>query len=544
MTWPLLGLSTNLDARASPNPYRLFDRWKRLFDYVEYSAPVDVEEARRDASLFDEMFARRAELPALFHPVHLNLYGPTLESREALRKLDEHARAVGSPWVGNDVAWWHEGGNALPGYLYISPPLDSKGLDDCVRHAEHVQSHLSMPLLLENPAIVARRGELHVLDFMAELHQRTGLGLILDLGHLLSHQLAYGLPLTTGLDGFPFEAVTELHLAGGVVSKRGDRRFYFDDHTQPLREEVFELLKLVLPRSANLRAVTFEGDGLPDENAESVLNRIRLAIAERDGLDQAEKKLDAPPRKAIAARDESFTAASNPWRLFDESHGRAVGADSEGDAADLEMRLAVLAEKLDAAFPLSRPLLGPEALKRFISSDHFRDTFQPEGKSLLLAYAAWARQEVRAFVEKGDDALASALSFEIWAHRSAHTHPRAAPAKGEMVMAAGWAVAAFPMDFSEALFAARALKRHSLARAWASGELPSEATEGIAHALRRKSLSKTGWNLALRFTGDALSVIPLSQPEATILSAAQRPTPLTDAPEVRSLVARGLLRIG
>src|SRR4029077_9675650 len=103
----------------------------------------------------------------------------------------------------------------------------------------------------------------HVLDFMAELHLRTGCGLILDLGHLLAFQLTAGLAPETGLDSFPLDAVVELHLAGGTVVARGDRRFYLDDHTQPVRDELFALLEKVLPRCEKLRAGGFEGDGPP-----------------------------------------------------------------------------------------------------------------------------------------------------------------------------------------------------------------------------------------------------------------------------------------
>ena len=56
----------------------------------------------------------RAALPALFHPVHLNLRGPARAARAAHRARGPRARR-GSPWVGNDVAWWHAGA-AVPGY--------------------------------------------------------------------------------------------------------------------------------------------------------------------------------------------------------------------------------------------------------------------------------------------------------------------------------------------------------------------------------------------------------------------------------------------
>ncbi len=110
-----LGLSSNAQVTDVPRPYALLDAHPGLFDYVEYSAPLDVAQARAEATLFSELERRRAEVPVLYHPVHLNLYGPELESPERLALAAAHVSAVGSPWVSNDVGWWHHAGTALPG---------------------------------------------------------------------------------------------------------------------------------------------------------------------------------------------------------------------------------------------------------------------------------------------------------------------------------------------------------------------------------------------------------------------------------------------
>ncbi len=116
---------------------------------------------------------------------------------------------------------------------------------------------------------------MHVLEFMGRLSERTGCDLILDLGHLLAYQLAAGLDLDGDLEralaAYPLERVIEIHLAGGVVTGQA----YFDDHSQPVREELFGLLERILPRCTGLRAVTFEGDGHPDEVAAITLRRLR-----------------------------------------------------------------------------------------------------------------------------------------------------------------------------------------------------------------------------------------------------------------------------
>jgi uncharacterized protein len=457
-----LGLSSNLSEKDVPQPWALLQAEPGLFDVVEYSAPLDVSQARREASLFSTLWEARERVPVLFHPVHLNLYGPELESEEALAHLDAHARAVGSGWVGNDVGWWHSRGEPLPGYLYLPPPLSREGLLDAAAHAGHVQAHLSVPLVLENPVAAWRRGGLHVLDFMGELHRRTGCPLLLDLGHLFSAQLAAGLPLQSGLDGFPLEVVVEVHLAGGVVTRSASGRgFYADDHTQPVREELFELLEALLPRLPSLRALIFEGDGHPPRVAARTLRRLRALwpLKAAPPLSWPSDWPTCPPLEGVSA----------PWGLFDEAYGAALDGveDSEGLAFERRYRLAVLAEVLDGRWPLSRLLLAgtPEGLGSFAASPEFRAYFQA-GRPLASAYGAWARAQVR---ERPESAALSALAFDTWAQTLA-----SGPGRGT-----------FPMDLSEALFAARALRRHLGARAWAGGSVETSGLQGLAQALAR-----------------------------------------------------------
>jgi uncharacterized protein (UPF0276 family) len=413
------------------------------------------------------MFGSREKLPVLFHPVHLNLWGPELEDPESLEALDAHARAVGSPWVGNDVGWWHARGEPFPGYLYLSPPLTAAGLDSAVAHALHVQSHLSVPLVLENPAVIAVRGQLHVLDFMARLHARTGRRLLLDLGHLFSYQLAPGLPLDAGLDGFPLDQVVEIHIAGGVVSRRGDRRIYVDDHTQPVREELFELLSMILPRCTKLRALTFEGDGHPDAIAAATLERLRRLVPPRGPASDA-----VVAGEAFAAPAAEPLVAGDGWlQILEESHGVVPPSeDPLGTQADLDFRLAVLAQHLDRAYPLSRLFLAAtrEGLLSFCRSDAFRQCFAEPSRTVEKAFSTWATHQVRASREPALEAVLAMESFRALTGR---------PFPGK------------PVDLSEVEFAGRALRRHLAGRAWVTGALEEGGLEGLWQVLRR-SLSR------------------------------------------------------
>ena len=461
-----LGLSSNLDPSVEPDPWALHASDPGLLDLVEYSAPLSLEQARAEAGLFPTLLAARDRLPVLFHPVHLNLAGPELEPPERMRELDAHARAVGSAWVGNDVAWWHVRGRELPGHLYLAPPFSPSGLEVAAAHALHVASALSVPLALENPFVVRRDGPLHVLDFMGRLHARTGCPLVLDVGHLVSAQLAAGLPLETGLDGFPFEAVIEVHVAGAVISRTAEGRgVYVDDHGQPLRSEVLGLLAEVLPRCRALRALVFEGDGHPAAAARRTLAMLRAMlepVAERLPLGLGLPREDAPPLPP--------EASDVAWHGFDVVHGRAPpGDDPDGVQAERGLRLAVAAEALDRRWLLSRPLLAPSpaALERFLSSGAFREAFAG-GHPLDAAWSTWSRAEVRA---SGAPELATALAFDTWAL--------------SLARAPGGRSGTFAVDLGEALFARAALRRHLAARALGEGVVPEGALDGLTQAVRR-----------------------------------------------------------
>lgn len=540
LPWRGLGLSSNLGAADLPHPYRLLDSEPGLFDYVEYSAPLSLEETRAHASLFPEMWRRRADVPVLYHPVHLNLYGPEREPAKALAELDAHARAVGSAWVGNDIGWWHAGGQPFPGYLYFTPPFTEAGVRDATAHALHVQAGLSVPLALENPAVFAKRGELHVLDFMAKVHAATGSPLLLDLGHLLSYQLAAGLPLDAGLDGFPLERVIEVHIAGGVVTRRGGRAFYVDDHTQPVREELFSLLETLVPRCPSLRAVTFEGDGHPDEVAVLSLRRLR-------------RLLPAGPRAPLAltpveaqGRVPPLNNESRPWELFSAGYAAKplTGDDTEGARAETDFRLAVVAETLDREFPLSRLLLAGtrEGQLAFTGSSEFKDLFEGLGRSLGHAFASWARKRQRTHPDEG---ATTALAFESFlpnAFMRAPTPPQA----GQVGLAEDVRVGSFPVDLTELVFAAKALRRHLTGRAWACEALEVSGLESLAQVARRPASGP--WSFLVRRRASGAPEVVLVRPELLKVARALAagPRPVEDVPPelLAEGLARGLFRRG
>lgn len=473
-----LGLSSNAQVNDAPHPYALLDAHPGLFDYVEYSAPLDLAEARAQASLFPEMEQRLATTPLVYHPVHLNLFGAELESAERLSLAAAHVSAVKSPWVSNDVGWWHHAGHAVPGYLYVTPPLTAEALAACEVHVRHVRDAMPVPLLIENPFVMTARGDLHVLDFMERLSRATKTSVLVDLGHLLSHQLARGLPLEEGLANFPWERVAQLHLAGGVVTGRT----YADDHPQPIRDETWALFELIRPRCTNLRAVTYEGDGHPDSLARRVLERLRRSVPKTGASGVSEPVLSGVERSVEDRPAGKLTF--DAWKLFAEVHSTP--------GPELDFRLAVLAQHLDAEVPLARAAVAPtlQALARFTASDSFRAWFERGTRSLGDGFLNWALSECRRPELAGADAL---VSLELWARNTMAAKKKDAPVD-----------AVFPVDLTEAVHAAHALRRHLGSRGLISGE----GWDGVLQCARRAE--RKPWPVRLSVDGARVAVSPQS----------------------------------
>jgi len=346
--------------------------------------------------------------------------------------------------------------------------LNSEGLAVAAQHVAHVRDAMPVPLLIENPVVMTKRGDLHVLEFMSRLHAATGCPLLVDVGHLVSHQLTHGLPLNAGFEGVPWDQVAQLHLAGGVVTSGG---VYADDHPQPIRDETWAVFGELVKRCKNLRAVTYEGDGHPEPVARRVLGQLRAQLMKSDGVWPL-----TPTLCPEGARD-----SSGAWKLFEEVHSTP--------GPERDFRLAVLAERLDAEVPLARAAVAPtlSQLAAFMSDPVFLDWFREGTRALGDAFLRWAMPRCRDPQLLGADAL---VSLELWA-RTTWTATRKNPVPHLDTR--------FPVDLTEALHAAYALKRHLRGRHL----VDASGWEGLLQCARRAP--KTPW--PVRLTAESARVV-------------------------------------
>ncbi|WP_442799740.1 MNIO family bufferin maturase [Pseudomonas sp. Au-Pse12] len=184
-------------------------------------------------------------------PAHLNRLASLIE-RYQPHAFSEH------------LAWSSHG----PVFLNDLLPLayDGPTLRRVCEHIDQLQNHLGRSMLLENPAtyLQFQRSTLDETDFIHEVIQRSGCGLLLDVNNLyvscINHQrdpLAY-------LRALPLHAVGEIHLAGFAEDQDslGDR-LLIDDHGAPVDAAVWALYQQVLEHIGPMATLIERDNHLP-----------------------------------------------------------------------------------------------------------------------------------------------------------------------------------------------------------------------------------------------------------------------------------------
>jgi len=294
---PTLGVGLSLSFGVDPDPVALADTPGGP-SFVEYAGAVQA-----DLVLPSVLRLRDLGVPVLYHPSCLNLCGPWPNPRPWLDAVAAHCDAVDSAWLAQDVATCFVG--ERPGYSidlgwFVQPILDREGLSQAIDRVSEVVDAVPRLLLLEPPPVCFQIGTMSVFAWLGQLAHRTDCGILLDAGHVVSHQLALGRDdLLAELDQLDLARVVELHVAGGVIDTLPDgrRHVYLDAHDLPILPETWRVADAIIQRAPNLRAVCVECEGAV---AHSILPALRK-VRERVALTAASDSLRARARAELSA---------------------------------------------------------------------------------------------------------------------------------------------------------------------------------------------------------------------------------------------------
>ncbi|MET9696569.1 DUF692 domain-containing protein [Streptomyces sp. NPDC006529] len=174
------------------------------------------------------------------HGVGLGLGGADRPDPARLAALAERAVALGAPLVSEHIAFVRTSSPALEAGHLLPVPRTRDALDVLCENVRIAQDALPVPLALENIAALIRwpGEELTEGQFLAELVERTGVRLLIDVANLHTNRVNRGEDPLAALDAVPLEALAYVHVAGGV-ERDG---VWHDTHAHPVAPVVLDLL--------------------------------------------------------------------------------------------------------------------------------------------------------------------------------------------------------------------------------------------------------------------------------------------------------------
>jgi uncharacterized protein len=197
-----------------------------------------------------------AQLGALRERYALSLHGVGLSigsmqplDREHLERVKLICERYEPASFSEHLAWSSHDGVYFNDLLPL--PYTPQTLARVVDHIDTVQTVLGRPILLENPSSYLSLAESKIPEaaFLAEVSQRSGCGLLLDINNVFVSCTNLGGRPGDYLDAFPLDRVGEIHLGGHhQEADETGAPLLIDAHGSAVADPVWALYADVLAR--------------------------------------------------------------------------------------------------------------------------------------------------------------------------------------------------------------------------------------------------------------------------------------------------------
>ena len=188
-------------------------------------------------------------LPVSFHSVGLSLGSADGLNAGDLSKLAALCERYRPAVVSDHLSF---SGNAHDRFADLLPvPYSQETLDHFAVQVDRVQQRLGRQMLIENPScyLAYRDRQMSEVEFLVELIQRTGCGLLLDINNIVVTTGNLGGAAEDYLSVIDPKWVGEIHLAGHATENHESGPLYIDDHGSAVSARVWTLYAAFIQRA-------------------------------------------------------------------------------------------------------------------------------------------------------------------------------------------------------------------------------------------------------------------------------------------------------
>ncbi|WP_067215574.1 MNIO family bufferin maturase [Marinomonas gallaica] len=196
------------------------------------------------------------------HGVGLSLGGDETLDLEHLERVAKLVEWTNPAVFSEHLAWSTHQQYFLNDLLPV--PYTEARLDLLCQHVDQVQSRLNRQILIENPSTYFefQSSVLCETQFIAELVQRTGCGLLLDVNNVEVSCFNHQRSPCEYLQSYPMHAVKQIHLAGYTLDEQASLKI--DSHDQAVANEVWQLYQHTLELIGDCPTLIERDGNFPD----------------------------------------------------------------------------------------------------------------------------------------------------------------------------------------------------------------------------------------------------------------------------------------
>jgi uncharacterized protein (UPF0276 family) len=160
--------------------------------------------------------------------------------RHYLKRLRLFLDELDAPWTSDHLCFTKVDHANLVDLLPL--PFTTEAVEHIVERLKVVQGELERPFLLENVTryITVSAREMSESEFISEICERSGCGLLLDVTNVLLNSTYHDFDPHEFLRSLPLHRVGQIHLAGWEAAADGT---IIDSHDGPVQPETWKLLR-------------------------------------------------------------------------------------------------------------------------------------------------------------------------------------------------------------------------------------------------------------------------------------------------------------
>lgn len=189
------------------------------------------------------------------HPIALHGVGASLGSgapdAEHLGRLMALIKLINPVTVSEHAVWSSFNGIYFADLLPL--PRTKVALLRLIEGVERFQDGIGRTILLENPSnYLPVKSEMDEPDFLMEVAQRTGCGLLLDVNNIYISARNTGIDAKKYIRALPPELIGEIHIAGHQNDIQYGDKLLIDSHDREVAYPVWDLLDFALQHTGQV----------------------------------------------------------------------------------------------------------------------------------------------------------------------------------------------------------------------------------------------------------------------------------------------------